>query len=249
MSVFRLGRYLILLQFLWLTGCMPWLRAYQVYLQLNEFEQNFFVEQSDGFVLNFKHPVMYDQDFIDLSGLHPSARNSNVIGESWRYRFVKVDDRQQPVVPEVAFSIDLQFNRYQRLSRFRLSSLFLKMAPSVFLDASIRALAGAEIDQTGKKLKASADGQIQMTDEQLPTILSITQALGEPAQVLPMADGKQRYDYFFLMRTQQIKPGYENRALSEVKLTFDRNDRLIKMSGRFAGLKLAINYLKFLADS
>jgi len=44
-----------------------------------------------------------------------------------------------------------------------------------------------------------------------------------------------------------LEEGYEDRALSEVKLTFDKKTQeLIKMAGRFAGLKVSINYKKFL---
>ncbi|MDT8407698.1 MAG: hypothetical protein RQ715_10650 [Methylococcales bacterium] len=241
----NLPRCLVLLLALALTGCMAWLRAYQVYLQLDDFEQHFVIENQLGFAINFKHPVMYDQDFIDLSGLHPSQRIPQALGETWHYRFVKVDSDWQPIAPELALVIELDFNRYQRLNRLTLPPLFLQMAPSVFLNASIRSLAGAEIDRQHKKIHAKATGFI-LDETSLPTATTIGHALGEPVQSLPMADGHYRLLYHFLLVTDQIKPGYEQRVQTEVKLTFNDQHQLIKMSGRFAGLKISLNYQNLL---
>lgn len=45
------------------------------------------------------------------------------------------------------------------------------------------------------------------------------------------------------METYHIEEGYEDRALTEIKVFFDKeNQELIRMSGRFAGLKVSINY-------
>jgi hypothetical protein len=52
----------------------------------------------------------------------------------------------------------------------------------------------------------------------------------------------------FLLVSPDIEQGYESRAISTVKLTFDaKTERLIKMSGRYAGLKIAINYQNLIA--
>ena len=57
------------------------------------------------------------------------------------------------------------------------------------------------------------------------------------------------YIYRFLLETHHIEEGYEDRALNEVKITFDKKTQeLIRMAGRFAGLKVSINYRKFLNE-
>jgi len=54
------------------------------------------------------------------------------------------------------------------------------------------------------------------------------------------------YLYHFRLDAKDIEEGYEDRALSEVRLMFDKTtSELIKMSGRFAGLKISINYRNF----
>ena len=55
------------------------------------------------------------------------------------------------------------------------------------------------------------------------------------------------YLYHFLLQTDEIEGGYEDRALNKVELTFDKKtDELIKMSGHFVGLKISINYRNYL---
>jgi hypothetical protein len=59
----------------------------------------------------------------------------------------------------------------------------------------------------------------------------------------------QIYRYIFKLDAKNIEEGYEDRAISEVKIMFDKNTaELVKMSGRFAGLKISINYRDFLED-
>jgi hypothetical protein len=42
-----------------------------------------------------------------------------------------------------------------------------------------------------------------------------------------------------------VEPEYEKRRLAEAKLFFDpATDELVRLAGRFAGLKLAIDYRK-----
>ena len=68
--------------------------------------------------------------------------------------------------------------------------------------------------------------------------------LGKPLGILH-EEKQDVYIYHFLLQTHGIEEGYEDRALSEVKLNFDKStDELTRMSGRFAGLKVSINYKK-----
>jgi hypothetical protein len=70
--------------------------------------------------------------------------------------------------------------------------------------------------------------------------------LGKPFEIQDEAE-QEVYIYRFLLETPHIEEGYEDRALNEVKITFDKKTQeLIKMAGRFAGLKVSINYKSFL---
>lgn len=55
-----------------LSGCIYWLRAYQTYLQMGEFDRYFSTVTTDEFTLLFKEPILYSKDFVSLSKLYPS---------------------------------------------------------------------------------------------------------------------------------------------------------------------------------
>ena len=227
-----------------LTGCMYWIRAYQVYLQMSEFDRHFSVMAKDDFTLFFKDPVLYSNDFVSLSKLYASQDDLMPDGRRWRYWFRKVDGNNKLIEPEVKFYSDLQFNKENRLIAWSFSSLFLAIAPPKFLEVSLRSIAGAEIDKEKQQLKANS-ALLQKISEDLPKKTAVLAQLGEPFEIQDEVE-QEIYIYRFLLETHHIEAGYEDRALNEVKISFDKKTQeLVKMSGRFAGLKVSINYRKF----
>jgi hypothetical protein len=228
-----------------LSGCIYWIRAYQTYLQMGEFDRYFKTFSSDEFTLQFKEPILYSKDFVSLSKLYASQDIPTTEGRRWRYWFRKVDANNKLIVPEIKFYSDLNFNKEGRIIAWSFSSLFLQIAPPKFIDVSLRSLGGAEIDKEKRQLR----GNTQFLDkisEDLPRKSAVLAQLGEPLEIIDEGD-VEVYAYHFLLETHHIEKGYEDRALSEVKLSFDKKTgELIKMSGRFAGLKVSINYRKFL---
>jgi hypothetical protein len=76
----------------------------------------------------------------------------------------------------------------------------------------------------------------------------VIKQLGEPLEIIE-EEKLQIYRYMFKLDAKNIEEGYEDRAISEIKIMFDKNTtELVKMSGRFAGLKISINYRDFLED-
>lgn len=238
----------LLLLVLSLSGCAYWWRAYQTYLQMGEFDRHFQVVVADDFTLQFKNPIMYSQDFVSLAKMYPSENNPAKEGRRWRYWFRKVDGNNKLIVPEVKFYSDLSFNKEERITAWSFSSLFLQIAPPQFLEVSLRSIGGAEINKEKMQLKAKTE-LIDKISAELPKKAAVLAQLGKPLQV---KDKKTHevYVYHFLLDTNNIEEGYEDRALSEVKLTFDKTTQeLVKMAGRFAGLKISINYRKFLDEA
>ncbi len=231
-----------------LSGCMYWIRAYQVYLQMDEFDRHFSVLTSDEFTLRFKDPILYSKDFVSLSKLYASQDDPTPEGRRWRYWFRKVDGNNKLIKPEVKFYSDLSFNKENRLIAWSFSSLFLAIAPPKFLEVSLRSIGGAEIDKEKQQLKANS-ALLEKISENLPRKQAVMAQLGEPFEIKD--EGEQEvYIYRFLLETHHIEEGYEDRALNEVKITFDKKTQeLIRMAGRFAGLKISINYRKFLDES
>ncbi|MDD5320764.1 MAG: hypothetical protein PHD43_09175 [Methylococcales bacterium] len=228
-----------------LSGCIYWIRAYQTYLQMDEFDRYFAVVTSDEFTLQFKEPILYSKDFVSLSKLYASQDTPTEQGRRWRYWFRKVDGNNKVIVPEIKFYSDLNFNKKGRIIAWSFSSLFLQIAPPKFLEVSLRSIGGAEIDKEKKQLRANSK-LIDKIAEDLPDKSAVLAQLGEPLEIKDEGD-QEVYLYHFLLETHQIEKGYEDRALSEVKISFDKkNAELVKMSGRFAGLKVSINYRNFL---
>jgi len=230
-----------------LSGCIYWIRAYQTYLQMDEFDRYFTIVTTDEFTLQFKEPILYSKDFVSLSRLYASEDDPTLEGRRWRYWFRKVDANNKMIVPEVKFYSDLTFNKEERIIAWSFSSLFLQIAPPKFLEVSLRSIGGAEIDTEKQQLRANSK-LIDKISEDLPKKPAVLSQLGEPLEIKDEGD-IEVYMYHFLLETHHIEKGYEDRALSEVKISFDKKTQeLIRMSGRFAGLKVSINYRKFLNE-
>ncbi len=231
-----------------LSGCIYWIRAYQVYLQMSEFDRHFSIVANDEFTLRFKDPILYSKDFVSLSKLYASQDDPTSEGRRWRYWFRKVDGNNKLIKPEVKFYSDLNFNKDSRLIAWSFSSLFLAIAPPKFLEVSLRSIGGAEIDKEKQQLKANS-ALLDKIAEDLPKKPAVLAQLGEPFSIRDEGE-LEVYTYRFLLETHHIEQGYEDRALNEVKISFDKKTQeLVRMAGRFAGLKVSINYRKFLDES
>ncbi|MDP3840250.1 MAG: hypothetical protein Q8Q54_15140 [Methylococcales bacterium] len=244
MKTFRLISLLIIA--LSLSGCMYWVRAYQTYLQMSEFDKHFSfsVTKEGDFTLHFKEPILLSEDFVSLSKLYTSEDTLTPDGgRRWRYWFRKLDASNQIIKPEIKFYSDLIFNKEKKITSWAFSSLFLQIAPQKFLEASLRAIGGGKIDKEKRQLRANPEGLEKVADA-LPKKPAVLAQLGAPLTITDEID-KEIYFYRFLLETQRVEEGYEDRVFNEVKITFDKKTQeLIRMSGRFAGLKASINYRK-----
>ena len=230
-----------------LTGCVYW-RLYQTKVQMEEFNHNFAILVDEDFTLTFKQPLIFSDDVLYLTKLQPTQKKQQNTEQSWKYVFRKVDDQNRVLQPEIKFHWGMTFDQNQLMTSWSLSSLFLQIAPAEFLERSIRSLASAEIFTVSKQVKADLD-VVEKVSAVLPKRLDIERHLGEPLSTEQRKD-KLVYRYRFLLDSPDIETGYEERAISIIKLYFDNeSDDLIKMSGRFAGLKIAIDYRKLIANS
>lgn len=227
-----------------MTGCLHWLHAYQTYLQMDEFDRYFAVTSKEDFTVHFKQPKLLSEDFVSLAKLHASSEEYTGDGKRWRYWFRKIDKDSKLIAPEISFYLDLAFNKEDKITDWTFSNLFLQIAPPEFLEASFRSLGGAEINEEKKQLRAKAD-QMEKIAALLPKKATVIKQLGEPLEITD-EEKQEVYLYHFRLDAKDIEEGYEDRALSEVRLMFDKTtSELIKMSGRFAGLKISINYRNF----
>ncbi|MGY6277730.1 hypothetical protein [Methylomonas sp. MgM2] len=226
------------------TGCLEWFHAYQTYLQMEEFDRYFAVTSDDKFTVHFKDPKLFSEDFVALAKLHASSEENTAVGKRWLYWFHKLDKDNKVVNPEISFYCELIFNQEDKVIQWSFSKLFLQIAPPEFLEASFRSLGGAEINEGKKQLRAKAEFRDKVAAD-LPKKSAVLANLGEPLEIEDQ-DKEEIYKYQFRLDAKDVEEGYEDRTLSEVKLTFDKTtNELIKMAGRFAGLKLSINYRNY----
>lgn len=227
-----------------LTACV-WSRLYETKMQLARFDEFFRVHVEDRFILSFKDPVLYSSDFAYLAKLKASRIEPALNGDTWYYDFFKIDDAGRQADPEISFAFELKFNLEDRLSVWRFSPVFLTMMPPEFLEMSLRSLGAADIVRSKRQLRAGPEA-LPKTDALPPTRRQIEGRFGLPV-ARQKAPERLRYVYHFRLRSSEIEPGFEDRAFTELKLDFDpQTEYLVKMSGRFAGLKLSIDYRKLL---
>ena len=227
-----------------MTGCFYWWRAYQTYQQMDEFDKYFAITTDKGFTVHFKDPIMLSDDFVQLAKLRPSKEYDTPEGKVFHYLFRKIDSNGNIVKPEVSFYFDLTFNDEDRVKSWTFSPLFLQIAPPEFLEMSFRSLGAADINTEAKQLKVDTS-KLKKTDAKLPLKSVVVKNLGEPLSIENREDSEV-YLYHFRLEAYDIEEGYEDRALSRLKLTFDKKTQeMIKMSGRFAGLKISINYRNY----
>ncbi len=239
---------LITALFCTLSGCVYWLRAYQTYLQMNEFDQHFYTQTTDNFTLHFKDPILFSDDFISLSNLYPTEEKPNATGKSWKYMFRKVDANKQLIKPEINFYSEINFNKEGKIIDWSFSSLFLQIAPPQFLEASLRSIGGAAIDTEKKQLRANP-ALLEKIQADLPKKDTVITYLGSPLDIIDDQE-LEVYRYQFLLDTPHVDKGYEDNALNEIKISFDKKtQKLSKMSGNFAGLKVSIDYRDFVTAS
>ena len=226
-----------------LTGCV-WLRLLEVKHQLADFDDHVRVQVADRhFILNLLHPVLLSEDFVYLTKLHPSRVTSSPEGYRWFVDF-RIDPAASKEQAGKTIVFAMTFTPDHRLAAFDFSPLFLEMAPAAFLEASIRSLGVGKVDQGKNQLKVDAE-DLPKLSARLPSRQAILAVMGPPAEQFPQDDLKGLL-YRFKADAAPVEPKYEKRRIAEVKLFFDpHSDELVRLAGRFAGLKLAIDYRKF----
>lgn len=228
-----------------ISGCVYW-RLFQTKQQLNEFDRYFSIIIDNGFTWHFKEPLVYSDDFVFLSKFQPTLKLLLPQGYRWRYWFYKVDEKKQRTDPLVSYYFDLSFNREQRLTDWTLSELFLNIAPADFLEVSLRSIGRGDINESKRQLKVDVTA-MQKTSAPLPLKQAVVAQLGVPLSISHQ-EKLEVYRYHFLLDTATIEEGYEDRALTVAELFFDAQQRLVKVQGRFVGVKLRIDYRKYMQE-
>lgn len=226
-----------------LTGCV-WLRLLEIKYQLADFDEHVRAEVADRhFILHLLKPVLLSEDFVYLSKLRPS-RVENMAGGGYRwYLDFHLDPAKTPEQKSLIVSFIMTYTAEERLAAFDFSPLFVAMAPAVFLEASIRSLGVGKVDQDKRQLKVEPEDLPKLTAG-LPRKANITNVMGPPTEEASEV-GLKVLIYRFKADAMPVDKEYEDRRQAVAKLYFDpARDELVGLKGRFAGLKLSIDYRK-----
>lgn len=236
-------RYSFLLLLLLVLGGCVWLRLLEIKNQLTDFDENFRVEVVDRhFTVHFHDPVLLGEDVVYLSKLHPRGELPGAKGDQWFLDFRMSPVRKEEQARQV-ITFGMRFDAEQRLKSFDFSPLFLELAPAAFLEASIRSLGLGTVDQEKRQLKVDPEHLPKLAGP-LPSRLDIVTVLGPPEEDY-VYENLRILRYRFLCECRPVSAKYESRREADAKLFFaPDNDRLVRLSGRFAGLKLSIDYRK-----
>lgn len=242
-----LSRFFLLFLAAGLAGCV-WLRLLEIKGQLADFDEHMRVRVADRhFIVNLLHPVLTSEDFVYLTKLNPSRTENLPEGYRWFLDF-RMDPAASKEQAAKTVSFAMTFTPEHKLSAFDFSPLFLEMAPAVFLEASIRSLGQGKVDQGKKQMKVDPEDLPKLTAK-LPNRKDILAVLGPPTDQFPH-EGLLVLQYKFKAEAKPVEPEYEKRREAEAKLFFDpAKDELVRLAGRFAGLKLSIDYRKFIQPS
>ena len=237
------ARVLVLLMAVMLSGCV-WLRLLEIKNQLSDFDHYVRTEVANQhFIVHLLKPVLLSEDFVYLSKLHPSRIENLPQGAYRWYLDFHLDPAKTPAQKTMMVSFIMIWTAKNRLASFDFSPLFVEMAPAVFLEASIRSLGAGKVDQDRKQLKVDPEDLPRLTAS-LPKTASITTVLGPPTEE-GMDNGLKVLIYRFRSDSLPIDREYEERRWAEAKLFFDpAKDELVRLKGKFAGLKLSIDYRK-----
>jgi hypothetical protein len=231
-----------------LTGCV-WLRLLEIKNQLADFDVSVRTEVEDQhFILHFRKPVLLSEDFVYLSKLRPSRTEALAQGAYRWYLDFRIDPSTNAEQRRKRISFAMTYDKRNRLSAFDFSPLFMEMAPRAFLEASIRSLGLGKIDEEKRQLKVAPEDLPKLAGA-LPKSGEITGVLGPPQQEEQEA-GLRVLIYHFVAESLPVDREYEDRRIAEARLYFDpKKDEMIGLKGRFAGLKLTIDYRRLVSPS
>lgn len=239
-------RTFILLLAVILTGCV-WFRLLEIKNQLADFDENIRIEVVEKhFIVHFNKPTLLSEDFVYLSKLRPSRVETLADGSYRWYLDFHLDPAKTEEQKNKLVSFAMTYTREHKLEAFDFSPLFVEMAPVAFLEASIRSLGVGKIDQDKRQLKVDPEDLPKLMAA-LPKSADITRVMGPPENILD-ENGLKVLVYRFKANSLPVDREYEDRRIAEAKLYFDPSkDEILGLKGRFAGLKLSIDYKKLAA--
>jgi len=215
-----------------------WARLWTFKTQLAHFEQYATIEQSDGYVIHFREPVLMPEDLRLFIPLEASIKSTNGSKENW----ILVFKKQYPGTSEEVNSKDLRFSATfedGRFSSFQLPAPFAGVFPKQSVIGLFYSVGRAEVDRGNRVAKmAWKDGYKK--NMELPTMSEIQASLGIP--FLVKTNGStQIWTYRYYQDTPEVASLAAR--LAWVSFTFE-GDRLEASKGGLGAIAWDLTALK-----
>ena len=227
---------IILLIFIVLsTGCV-YLRLLKVKRQLNDFENNFELNDQNGLKFVFKNPVLLSDDIIWLMKHDPLSREQSENGEIWVYVLEKQysDDNAD----EVNYDIPILFYmRDDKLVEMTFPERFLKNLSKPLLIKMLGSMGKSSISKSTRSAGTEFKGS---NSDEIPKKRYIISVLGKPYRD-ETTDHTETLTYLYNLKKSDVAVEDDQ---FELKMTFtfgDGNDSLEKAEYTFNGLTMSLS--------
>lgn len=218
------------------SGCV-YARLYKFQRQLNDFENNFELNDNRGLTLVFKHPVLESGDIVWLMKNEPTSKKGLEEGELWTYVFEKQYLVSDDEGDEYDIPILMVMNG-EMLTEITFPERFLKNLSIPLLKRMFTSMGEAEISKLSKSANSMFKGN---NPDEIPKMKNIIDTLGEPYYI-EESDETSTFTYLYYL---QNDPEDEEREYFEFKTVFkfDKDDEsLQKATGVIRGMSMSLDF-------
>ncbi len=217
------------------TGCV-YLRLLKVKRQLNDFENNFALNDENGLKFVFKNPVLLSDDIIWLMKNDPLSREQTENGEIWVYVLEKqyLDENTDKVNYDIPI---LFYVRDDKLVEMTFPERFLKNLSKPLLIKMLGSMGKSEISKSTRSAGTEFKGS---NSDEIPKKRYIISVLGKPYKD-ETTHHTQTFTYLYNLKKSDMAKEDDK---FDLKMTFsfgDVNDSLEKAEYNFNGLTMSLS--------
>lgn len=217
------------------TGCV-YLRLLKVKRQLNDFENNFELNDQNGLEFVFKNPVLLSNDIIWLMKNEPLSREQTENGEAWLYVLEKQyldenTDKDNYDIPILFYVHD------DKLVELTFPERFLKNLSKPLLIKMLGSMGKSSISKSTRTAGTEYKGS---NSDEIPKKRYIISVLGKPYKD-EITDHTEMFTYLYNFKKNDMAKEDDQ---FDLKMTFyfgDDNDSLKKAEYNFNGLTMSLS--------
>ena len=204
--------------------------------QLNDFDKNFALSDTEGLSLIFKKPVLLKSDIVWLMLTGPVESMSASKDDSWLYILEKKTRSRYRDESEFDIHVRMRFNEKGKLIKMSLPERFLKYFSKSLFEKLLGSIGEADISKLNKEATSEFKGD---KDTEIPTTREVIHVLGRPYSI---KNSETERSYIYKYQSKSPDPEQEGVKI-RFFLTFDKEtDLMNNFLGGFKGIKINIDF-------